>query len=144
VNDAAMDIAALAWLRPGMPESVLRETCGSQWDDVKPGPDGWVVKLVHLGFTARVDRAAVIGKVGFTSKFPSELAVDGLRIGMSFDAVLAVYPTLRHIEDVTVSAATLRRFATMRPDGIAVETRFRDGLLVAFDLEKPDAVYATP
>jgi hypothetical protein len=144
VNDAAIDIAALAWLRPGMPVSVLRDTCGSLWDDVKPGADGWVVKLINLGFTARIDRAGMIGRVGFTSRFPSDLTVDGLRIGMVFDAALAVYPTLRHIEDVTVSAATLRRFATLRPDGIAVEMRFRDGTLVAFDLEQPDAVYAKP
>ena len=141
MNDAAIDKAALATLRPGMPVSALRTICGARWDQVKPGQDGWVVRLADIGFTARVDVDGIVGKVGFTGKFPATIPIDLLQIGMSFDAVLVAYPTLRHTADVTVSAMTLRRFGTTRPDGIEIEARFRDGRLVALDLERPGAIY---
>jgi hypothetical protein len=141
VNDASIDKAALATLRPGMPASALRTLCGPIWDEVKPGQDGWVVKLADIGFTARIDAKDTIGKLAFSAKFPSTLLVDGLRIGMSFEDALALHTNLRHIQDVTVSMMTLRRFGTTRADGTVVELRFRDGRLVAFDLDRPDAVY---
>jgi hypothetical protein len=141
VNDVAIDAAALATLRPGMLVSALRTICGPNWDQVKPDDDGWVVKLVDIGFTARIDVNGIIGKIGFTGKFPTTIAVDLLQIGMSFDAALVAYPTLHHIEDVTISAMTLRRFGATRRDGIEIEARFRDGRLVAFDLERPGAIY---
>jgi hypothetical protein len=143
LNGAAIDEAALATLRPGMPASALAAICGPHWDDVKPDQDGWIVKLVDVGFTARVDNKGVIGKVGFSGKFPNTILVERLRLGMSFEDVLAAYPSLRHIEDVAVSMMTLRRFNAMRVDGSTIEMRFRDGRLLAFDLERSDAVYGT-
>jgi len=141
VNDASIDKATLATLRPGMPASALRTLCGPIWDEVKPGEDGWVVKLADIGFTARIDVKDTIGKLAFSAKFPSTLSIDGLRIGMSFDDALALFPNLRHIQDVIVSMMTLRRFGAARSDGTMVELRFRDGRLLAFDLDRPDAVY---
>jgi hypothetical protein len=143
LNDAAIDKAALATLRPGMPLSSLATVCGPDWNNVKPAQDGWIVKLVDIGFTARVDIDGVIGKVGFSGKFPDTILVEGLRLGMSFEDALAAYPSLRHIEDVTVSMMTLRRFKATRSDGITIELRFRDGRLLAFDLERTGAVYGS-
>jgi hypothetical protein len=125
-----------------MSVSDLRTICGPHWDRVKPGQDGWVVKLVDIGFSARIDINGVIGRISISGKFPATLAVDMLHIGMSLDAAFVAYPMLRHIEDVTVSAMTLRRFGTQRPDGIGIEARFRESRLLAFDLERPDAIYA--
>ena len=142
MNDVAIDAAALATLRPGMLVSALRTICGPNWDQVKPDDDGWVVKLVDTGFTARIDVNGIIGKIGFTGKFPTTVAVDLLQIGMNFDAALVAYPTLHHIEDVTISAMTLRRFATTFPDRIRLEARFRDSRLLAIDLERPGANYS--
>jgi hypothetical protein len=89
LNDAAIDEAALATLRPGMRASTLADICGPHWDDVKPGQDGWIAKLVDIGFTARVDNRGVIGKVGFSGKFPDTILVERLPLGMSFEDVLA-------------------------------------------------------
>jgi hypothetical protein len=144
VNDVSIDKAALAALRPGMPVSALRAICGASWERVKPDQSGWVVKLADIGFTARIDAKGLIGKLAFTGAFPSTIPVEGLFIGMSFDAALAVYPSLRHIGDITVSTMTLRRFGTTRADGIAIEARFRDSRLIALDLERSDAIYAAP
>ena len=143
MNGAAIDKAALATLRPGKPVSALAAICGLHWEDVKPDQDGWIVKLVDIGFTARVDAYGLIGKVGFSGKFPDTIVVERLRLGMSFEDALAAYPSLRHIEDVTVSMMTLRRFNVTRVDGTTIEMRFRDGRLLAFDLERSDAVYGT-
>jgi hypothetical protein len=141
VNEVSIDKTALAALRPGMPVSALRAICGATWERVKPDQSGWVVKLADIGFTARIDTKGLIGKIAFSGSFPSTIPIDGLHIGMSFDAALAVYPSLRHIEDITVSTMTLRRFGATRADGIAIEGRFRDGRLLALDLERSDAVY---
>ena len=143
MNRAAIDEAGLATLRPGMPASALAAICGPRWDDLKPDQDGWIVKLVDIGFTARVDIKGVIGKVSFSGKFPDTILVERLRLGMPFEDALAAYPSLRHIEDVTVSMMTLRRFNAMRVDGSTIEMRIRDGRLLAFDLERSDAVYGT-
>ena len=139
--NSMIDQAALASLRPGMPVSTLRAICGPHWEEVKPDRDGWVVKLADVGFVARIGADGNIGRVAFSSRFPTARTVDMLHVGMSFDAALAAYPTLCHVEDVTVSAATLRRFGTIRPDGIRIEARFLDGRLLAFDLDRPDAIY---
>ena len=124
-----------------MPVSALQTMCGSNWQRLKPTPDGWIMGLTDLGFVARVDVEGVIGKIGFSARFPSALAVEQLSIGMRFDGVVAAYPTLRHLEDLTISGVTLRRFAALRPDGIEVEVRMRDGRVVAFDLARPTSAY---
>jgi uncharacterized protein DUF6892 len=139
--NSMIDQAALASLRPGMPVCTLRAICGPHWEQLKPDRDGWVVKLADVGFVARIGADGNIGRVGFSNRFPAASVVDMLHIGMNIDAALAAYPTLRHVEDVTVSAATLRRFGAIRPDGIRIEARFRDGRLLAFDLDRPDAIY---
>ena len=69
MNDVAINTAALATLRPGMLVSALRTICGPNWEQVKPDEDGWVVKLVDIGFTARIDVNGIIGKIGFTANF---------------------------------------------------------------------------
>jgi hypothetical protein len=76
--------ADLARLRPMMSRSALSDIVGGQWE---PSPDG---KLwLGLCFTARIDVENYIGTVEFESHFPSRIEVEGLRIGMPFDALLA-------------------------------------------------------
>jgi hypothetical protein len=142
VTDAKIDQAALAALRPGMAVSELEKICGPSWPGVKPGADGWVVGLSDLGFLARIDVSGMIGKIGYSGRFPSTLSVDQLSIGMSVDHAIAAYPTMRHVEDVSISGMMLRRFLARRPDGLEVEIRARDGRVIAFDISQPGSTYS--
>jgi hypothetical protein len=76
--------ADLARLRPMMSRSALSDIVGGQWE---PSPDG----KLWLGsrFTALIDVEDRIGTVEFAEDFPSRIEVEGLRIGMPLDALLA-------------------------------------------------------
>jgi hypothetical protein len=76
--------ADLARLRPMMPRSALSDIVGAQW---QPSPRGELT--LGLSFTARIDVEDLIGAVEFGSRFPSTTGVEGLRIGMPLDALLA-------------------------------------------------------
>jgi hypothetical protein len=124
-----------------MPVSLLQQICGQRWLQSEPNADGWIVGLTDQGFLARVDVNGSIGKVAFSGKFSPTLTIERLHIGMSFEEVLAAYPTMRHIEDLVVSGLTLRRFAAFQADGTEVEVRVRDDRVLAFDISRPGAIY---
>lgn len=137
-----LDLAALAALRPRVSAAVLNVILDrAQRGTVRPGK---MFFGEQEGFLARVDVAGNIGSVTFASGFPSELAVEGLHVGMTLAAARAERPQLRHHRDETHGEITIGQWVEILPEGFRLQLNIRDGKVLSIKIEQPDAVYRRP
>jgi hypothetical protein len=132
--------AALAALRPLMPLSALTEVVGSQCDI--PDANGYIFQLSDdHGFFARIDLDDRIGQLGFSKKFPEDIRIENLHIGMVLDAALASRGSLTFIQ---TNEYGISEYNDKTDAGDQLNARFKDGRLIGFDLESAGLAYVRP
>lgn len=139
----AVDIEALARLRPGMPVSLLSQALGAHWRPLTSDDEGWVrpPRDVVGGFSARVDIHGVIRHLGIHAAFPKPVMDDRLQLGMTLAAVKAEYPSLAFAEDIAGVSQMLQLYRASAADGTQLAALFRDERLLGLQLFHPDAIY---
>ena len=106
-----VNFPALAALRPGEASDAISTAMGGRWRPPAPHDAGWVRAITHTGgFVARLDATGHIAYVRFNPPFPTDVAIAGLRLGMSQAAALAAVPRLK-LGDSSPIAAASRYFA---------------------------------
>lgn len=139
---SAVDVAALAALRPGMPVSRLAAAMGSSWAAPLPYKGGKVDLLENShGFVARIDANGLIGSLDFDHRFRHR--VGNLANGMTLPQVKEAMPDLEIGGEVPMMAGV--RFSLKRfPDGYTL--RVRTTLATVNDIAyfNPTAAYVEP
>lgn len=134
--------AALGALRPGMPAEAVETAMGPLWRAPAPHKGGEIDILENShGFTVRLDRNGVIGRLGFGWRFKG--AVDGLRIGMSISEARKTAPDLSAF---TASKVMGNEQSARRdlPGGARMILRFSSEKLNGISILTPDAEYDEP
>jgi hypothetical protein len=136
--------AALANLRPMMPLQALVDAMGDAWRGAIVHPDGHFWPGDIDAVTVRIDDQGRIGSLSFYRKFPNDLLIDGLRIGMPFQAVRALHPAMRQDTAYTRDATCTVGYRYAAPAGHDVVIWFDNDALVGLILEWPGATYPIP
>lgn len=90
-----IDFSALAALRPGEAKDVLARAMGSRWREPAPHQEGMVVSIARVcGFDAQIDTSGHIGTLRYRDRFPANVSIAGLAIGMPAEAALTAMPQL--------------------------------------------------
>jgi uncharacterized protein DUF6892 len=142
--DPAIDLAALAKLRPGMPVSALESALGNHWVPLRNENAGYFWgRILNIPLNARVDVNGVIGQIGIERKFPPWLEVERLRVGMTLPEAKAAQPGLRLIK-MFEEERGIATFGATLADGIELAVRFQNHELLWFTLTRPGSSYPDP
>lgn len=142
-NDKAVNIEALAALRPGMPATRVAEAIGSWWRTPSPHK-GVVVDVLENshGVVVRLDRRDRIGRITFDWRF-KQAAVEGLRMGMPLAGARIAAPDLEIEERGPVETAY--RFGRRAlPDGVRMTAEFSSDVLSRIEFSAPGAGFREP
>jgi hypothetical protein len=136
--------AALAKLRPMMPPQALVDAMGDAWRGSIIHPDGnyWPGEIDEG--MVRFDDQGRIGSLSFYRNFPSDLFVDGLHIGMPFQAVKALHPAMRQDAAYTRDSTGTNGYRCAATAGHDIVMWFENDALVGLILEWPGATYPVP
>lgn len=139
---SAVDVAALAALRPGLPVSRLAAAMGSSWAAPPPYKGGQVDLLENShGFVARIDANGLIGSLDFDHRFRHR--VGNLANGMTLPQVKEAMPDLEIGGDVPMMAGV--RFGLKRfPDGYTLHVRITSATVTDIAYFNPTADYVEP
>jgi hypothetical protein len=136
-----VNFPALAALRPGEASDAISAAMGGRWRPPAPHDAGWVKAITHTGgFVARLDATGHIAYVRFSPPFPTDVAIAGLKLGMSQAAALAVVPRLK-LGDRSPIAAASRYFADVSSHYRMVAEFHGDELHSVWFFEGDDKVY---
>jgi hypothetical protein len=142
--DPAIDLAALAKLRPGMPVSALSSALGNHWVLLRNENAGYFWgRILDIPLNVRVDVNGIIGQIGIEKRFPPWLEVEKLRVGMTLPEAKVVQPGLRLIKMFDEE----RGFATFRAalaDGNDLTVHFQNHELLRLTLRRPGLSYPDP
>jgi hypothetical protein len=136
--------AALAKLRPMMPVQALADAMGDAWRGAIVHPDGhfWPGEIHEV--MVRLDDQGRIGSLSFYLKFPNDLFIDGLHIGMPFHAVRALHPAMQQDAANTRDDTGTVGYRCAATAGHDIVTWFENDALVGVILEWPGATYPIP
>jgi hypothetical protein len=137
-NTTPTDPAPLAKLRPGMPLKALVDAYGSNWARMAPSDTFFFAE--PMGFLARIDVDGIIGSITFAKKFPLAIELGGIKRSMSLGEALAARPDLVDA-GIAPGTTSVRLYRLMLPDGLQLELRVLDDVVIAMELSKPGAVY---
>ena len=134
----------LAKLRPGMPLSALAAIVGP---DCQPSKSGSI--RIDAAVAIRVDVDGLLGTIKFILPFPKRIPVEGLRLGMSLDDLMALKG---RVVPVTNASGTLNAYEwpinahSVLTANVLLPSRqsnnWADGTLHSIDISDPTAVYA--
>src|SRR6266481_65899 len=142
--DPAIDLAALAKLRPGMPVSALRSALGNHWVPLRNKDAGYFWGcILNIPFNARVDVNGIIGQIGIERRFPPWLEVERLRVGMALSEAKRAQPGLRLIK-MFEEERGIATFGATLADGIELAVRFQNHELLWLTLTRPGLSYPDP
>jgi hypothetical protein len=136
--------AALANLRPMMSVQALADAMGDAWRCSIVHPDGhfWPGEIDEV--TVRLDDQGRIGSLSFYLKFPNDLFIDGLHIGMPFQAVRALHLGMQQDAAYTREDTGTIGYRCAATAGHDIVTWFENDALVGLILEWPGATYSIP
>jgi hypothetical protein len=139
--DPAIDLAALAKLRPGMPVSALESALGNHWVPLQNENAGYFWgRILDISLNVRVDVNGVIGQIGIERRFPPWLEVERLRVGMALPEAKQVQPGLRPIRKFEERRG-IATFGATLADGLELVARFQNHELLWLTFTRPGLSY---
>lgn len=142
--DPAIDLAALAKLRPGMPVSALKSALGNRWVPLRKENAGYFWgRILDIPLNVRVDVNGVIGQIGIERRFPPWLEVERLRVGMALPEAKQAQPGLRPIR-MFEERRGIATFGATLADGLELVARFQNHELLWLTFTRPGLSYPDP
>ena len=134
-----VDTSDLANLRPMMPVRALADLFGADWVPPEDKWNGYVFPKPGAGFSAQIDREGRIGSVSFHGTFPAGLVIEGMHLGMTLAEARHAHPGMER--DEPEETERIEAYKCPAPDANELKLRFRDGVLLGFQLFRPGLIY---
>ena len=136
--------AALAKLRPMMPLQKLVDAMGDAWRGAIVHPDGQLLSRRDRRGHGSPRRSGPNRRLAFYRKFPNDLHIDGLHIGMPFEAVRALHPAMQPDAAYTLTSTGTVGYRCAAAAGHDIVAWFENDALAGLILEWPGATYPIP